>query len=64
MDEYGKSYSVNIRNRFKSAAQHILVANYDIRGVNLFVNEYAAINTSDEMEWLDKIHEMAINWSR
>lgn len=26
--EYGKSYSVNIRNRFKSTATHILVANY------------------------------------
>jgi DNA adenine methylase len=28
IDEYGKSYSVNIRNRFKSSASHILVANY------------------------------------
>jgi DNA adenine methylase len=28
VDEYGKSYSVNIRNRFKSAASHILVSNY------------------------------------
>lgn len=28
IDEYAKSYSVNIRNRFKSAATHILVANY------------------------------------
>ena len=26
--EYTKSYAVNIRNRFKSAAKHILVANY------------------------------------
>lgn len=26
--EYSKSYSVNIRNRFKSSGQHILVANY------------------------------------
>jgi DNA adenine methylase len=29
IDEYDKSYAVNIRNRFKSSAQHILVANYE-----------------------------------
>lgn len=28
IDEYDKSYAVNIRNRFKAAATHILVANY------------------------------------
>lgn len=28
IDEYAKSYAVNIRNRFKSAARHIVVANY------------------------------------
>jgi DNA adenine methylase len=28
IDEYAKNYSVNIRNRFKSVATHILVANY------------------------------------
>ncbi len=28
IDEYEKSYAVNIRNRFKSAAKHILVSNY------------------------------------
>lgn len=28
VDEYEKTYAVNIRNRFKSAATHILVANY------------------------------------
>jgi DNA adenine methylase len=28
VDEYGKSYSVNIRNRFKSTANHILISNY------------------------------------
>lgn len=28
VDEYAKTYAVNIRNRFKSAATHILVANY------------------------------------
>ncbi len=28
VDEYGKSYTVNIRNRFKSSAIHILISNY------------------------------------
>jgi len=28
IDEYGKSYAVNIRNRFKSRASHILISNY------------------------------------
>ena len=28
VDEYGKSYSVNIRNRFKAEANHILISNY------------------------------------
>ena len=28
IDEYGKSYAVNIRNRFKSEASHILISNY------------------------------------
>lgn len=28
IDEYGKSYAVNIRNRFKSTAKHILISNY------------------------------------
>jgi DNA adenine methylase len=28
IDEYGKSYAVNIRNRFKSTATHIIISNY------------------------------------
>ncbi|MGA7722981.1 MAG: Dam family site-specific DNA-(adenine-N6)-methyltransferase [Ignavibacteriaceae bacterium] len=28
VDEYGKSYAVNIRNRFKSSASHLLISNY------------------------------------
>ncbi|MCC7437407.1 MAG: Dam family site-specific DNA-(adenine-N6)-methyltransferase [Armatimonadetes bacterium] len=28
VDEYGKSYAVNIRNRFKSEASHMLISNY------------------------------------
>ena len=36
IDEYAKTYSVNIRNRFKSAATHILVANYKTNHKTLF----------------------------
>jgi len=28
IDEYGKSYAVNIKNRFKSTATHIIISNY------------------------------------
>lgn len=40
VDEYEKKYAVNIRNRFKAAARHIVVANYknssdDIRDFSL-----------------------------
>ncbi|MDR0560224.1 MAG: Dam family site-specific DNA-(adenine-N6)-methyltransferase [Prevotellaceae bacterium] len=38
IDEYAKNYSVNIRNRFKSAATHILVANYETDYKSLFYN--------------------------
>jgi DNA adenine methylase len=38
VDEYSKSYSVNIRNRFKSEANHILVANYPTSASTLFPN--------------------------
>ena len=30
VDEYAKAYAVNIRNRFKSEARHIVVANFEI----------------------------------
>jgi len=36
IDEYAKKYSVNIRNRFKSIATHILVANYETSNKTLF----------------------------
>ena len=36
IDEYAKNYSVNIRNRFKSIATHILVANYKTNHNTLF----------------------------
>lgn len=28
VDEYGKNYSVNIRNRFKNSAKHLVITNY------------------------------------
>ena len=28
VDEYKKSYAVNIRNRFKAEANHVLISNY------------------------------------
>lgn len=36
VDEYVKSYAVNIRNRFKAAATHILVSNYPTQHQTLF----------------------------
>jgi DNA adenine methylase len=39
IDEYAKNYSVNIRNRFKSAATHILVANYQTACKSLFARQ-------------------------
>lgn len=45
VDEYEKNYAVNIRNRFKSAAKHIVVANYkkcwdDIRAYSTMYETY------------------------
>jgi DNA adenine methylase len=34
VDEYRKSYAVNIRNRFKSEASHILISNYGNEALN------------------------------
>ncbi|MDR0870350.1 MAG: hypothetical protein LBN39_06110, partial [Planctomycetaceae bacterium] len=39
IDEYAKKYAVNIRNRFKSAATHILVANYKTSNKTFFHND-------------------------
>jgi len=36
VDEYGKSYAVNIRNRFKSEANHILISNYGNMAIKKF----------------------------
>lgn len=43
VDEYAKSYAVNIRNRFKSEATHIVVANYKKRwdDVRIYAPQYA-----------------------
>lgn len=31
VEQYGKSYAVNIRNRFKSEAKHIIITNYPVQ---------------------------------
>lgn len=40
IDEYAKTYAVNIRNRFKSATSHILVANYKTEARKLFTEAH------------------------
>lgn len=47
--EYDKSYSVNIRNRFKSQAKHIVVANYrkdDAAEKSAYTDDYALPETA------------------
>lgn len=44
IDEYAKTYSVNIRNRFKSVATHILVSNYGIINKTLFTRDLKTAN--------------------
>lgn len=39
VDEYDKNYAVNIRNRFKAAAKHIVVANYQKYKDNKYIFE-------------------------
>lgn len=39
IDEYDKSYAVNIRNRFKAEAKHIVVANYRKEVDNMQANK-------------------------
>jgi len=40
VDEYDKNYAVNIRNRFKSEAKHVIVMNYrkDWDNIEVFDN--------------------------
>lgn len=40
IDEYAKAYAVNIRNRFKSEAKHILVSNYGRNIKKLFTESF------------------------
>lgn len=51
IDEYDKKYAVNIRNRFKAAAKHIVVANYrkswnDIQINSTIYNTYREAETT------------------
>ena len=45
VDEYGKSYAVNIRNRFKSTASHILISNYG----NEAIKKYPKLELQTEL---------------
>lgn len=45
IDEYGKSYAVNIRNRFKSSASHILISNYG----NVAKNNFPELEFTQEL---------------
>ncbi len=54
VDEYEKNYAVNIRNRFKSEAMHVIVANYrkdwnDIQTFGSEGNEYEIPATANMM---------------
>lgn len=48
IDEYEKNYAVNIRNRFKSGARHIIVANYKKENSEIS-NRYTIPETSQVM---------------
>ena len=43
VDEYGKSYAVNIRNRFKSEASHILISNYGNEAIKRNTNTVSPV---------------------
>lgn len=52
VDEYQKQYAVNIRNRFKSVASHIIVANYRKRWVVREVNGLYDLPIEEENNYL------------
>lgn len=48
VDEYEKKYAVNIRNRFKAAAKHIVVANYRERwNIRIYSSQNTIYNEPD-----------------
>lgn len=53
IDEYEKNYAVNIRNRFKAAAKHIVVANYKIRWHHTAIEHpaYKITQETDGAQW-------------
>ncbi|MCD8296267.1 MAG: Dam family site-specific DNA-(adenine-N6)-methyltransferase [Prevotella sp.] len=52
VDEYEKSYAVNIRNRFKAGAKHIVVTNYKKcwDNVHMYSTHYAAYRESEPIQ--------------
>ena len=55
VDEYQKSYAVNIRNRFKAAATHIVVANYRKDRIHSFSGHLCTAETAQPMLFESKI---------
>lgn len=41
--EYDKKYSVNIRNRFKSEAKHVIITNYEVKSSGKFNEEQISL---------------------
>lgn len=52
VDEYEKNYAVNIRNRFKAAAKHIVVANYrECRNnIHVYSSQYAVYHNIETVQ--------------
>lgn len=62
VDEYDKSYAVNIRNRFQAEAKHIIITNYgNINTTRMYTDECFAKGYS-ETECFSRITEKASNW--
>ncbi len=50
VDEYDKNYAVNIRNRFKSSARHIIVSNYREGWKDTYLRHYDTYNRSENVQ--------------
>lgn len=59
IDEYDKNYSVNIRNRFKAAAKHVVITNYkkDVECEKFFHSDYNMNNKPEvsQLRFFEKI---------
>ena len=68
VDEYEKNYAVNIRNRFKATAKHIVVANYRYtpnpeQVLHFFEHsEKMAQECDNEVLWFENMKSSAMDW--